>query len=125
VRKVLLSLAAITLLAACAEPKATSATSVDLYDGVIEASSTHLQAGDVSIAIENYGQFDHTLVITTADGHVVTATDLIVPGEETTLEVQLPPGRYQFTCRIVSQTPDGQIIDHYQLGMVRSVTVGA
>jgi hypothetical protein len=39
--------------------------------------------------------------------------------------VALAAGDYQFTCRIVSQTSDGRIIDHYQNGMVRAVTVAA
>ena len=120
-----LAAAVVLLLTACATPEATDATSVELYDGSIDASSTRLTAGDVSIGIENEGEFTHTLVITTADGTVVTATDLVSPGEETELHVELAPGEYQFTCRLVTQTPDGQIIDHYQLGMVRTVTVGA
>jgi len=114
----------VLLVAGCGEAAPTSATSVDLHDGRLEASSTVLRPGPVDIDIRNAGEFPHTLVITTGDGMVVTATGLVAPGEELEMAVTLDPGTYQFTCRIVSQTEDGRILDHYQLGMAETVTVG-
>jgi iron uptake system component EfeO len=113
------------MLTACTRAEPMSTTAVDLFDSSIEASATHLLAGDIRIEIVNRGEFTHTLVITTSDGGVVTATDLLAPGDGTSIDVALAAGDYQFTCRIVSQTSDGRIIDHYQNGMVRAVTVAA
>jgi uncharacterized cupredoxin-like copper-binding protein len=54
---------------------------------------------------------------------VIAATDLVVPGAEATLEVDLQPGTYVFSCRIVSQDDEGNLIDHFESGMHRTVTV--
>jgi hypothetical protein len=37
--------------------------------------------------------------------------------------VSLNSGTYVFSCRIVSQDDEGNLIDHYELGMNRTVTV--
>jgi uncharacterized cupredoxin-like copper-binding protein len=118
-----IAIATIVLLAACGGGQPTTATSVELAEGSIEASSTLLQAGPVAIAIVNAGEFTHTLVITSGDGTVVAATGLLPPGDQLEMGVTLPPGAFQFTCRIVSQGEDGQVFDHYQLGMSQAVTV--
>lgn len=76
-----------------------------------------------SVTAVNDGDFPHTLVITDSEGNVVAATDLINPGDSVDLEVVLGEGQYQFTCRIVTETGDGEIIDHYESGMVESVRV--
>lgn len=76
-----------------------------------------------AVSIENSGEFPHTLVVSTPDGAVVTATDLVMPGETATLNLDLDPGVYQFTCRIVGQDADGGLIDHYERGMHTTVSV--
>lgn len=75
--------------------------------------------------VENYGEFSHTLVVSDASGTVVGATDLIGPEAETVLTVELLPGSYTFTCRIVKGLDDGTFVDHYQEGMSASVDVSA
>lgn len=77
------------------------------------------------LTISNSGEFPHTLVIAESDGTVIAATDLIQPGQTVELDVELEPGEYQFSCRIVGQKPDGTIVDHYEEGMVRNVSVGS
>lgn len=119
-----LALALLMLLVGCRSPEATAETSVDLYDGSIEATSTVLQPGPVAIDIANLGAFRHTLVVTTAEGSVVAATDLLESGGTAHLDVTLPPGDYQFTCRIVATDGEGNVVDHYQIGMVQDVAVG-
>ncbi len=76
-----------------------------------------LDAGDNTISIANIGLYAHTLVVTDSSGGVVAATPLVQPGETISLEVDLAPGRYSFTCRIVAEAPDGNIVDHYEAGM--------
>ena len=75
------------------------------------------------MSVTNSGEFPHTLVISDENGTVITGTDLIAPGQTVALDVPLQPGTYQFTCRIVSQKPDGAIVDHFEEGMVQTVTV--
>lgn len=76
-----------------------------------------------AISVANSGEFPHTLVVSTPDGSVVTATDLVMPGETLTLDLDLDPGTYQFTCRIVGQDGEGRLVDHYERGMHTTVAV--
>jgi len=50
-----------------------------------------------------------------------------VPGSQDAvgLGVDLEPGEYRFTCRIVSQLEDGTLLDHYEFGMETTVEVVA
>lgn len=76
-----------------------------------------------SIEVANSGDLPHTLVVTNSEGEVVAATDLIQPGQVSTLDVSLEDGRYTFTCRIVAENDRGEIIDHFEAGMVKSIGV--
>lgn len=76
-----------------------------------------------TITMENAGEFPHTLVVTGDNGVVIAASDLVMPGQTSTLDLALDPGIYQFTCRIVGQGPDGELVDHYERGMHTTVTV--
>lgn len=81
-------------------------------------------AGSEAVTVDNGGEFPHTLVVTDDTGTVVAATSLIQPGESTTLALDLDPGLYSVTCRIVAQTPDGDIVDHFEAGMHANLRVG-
>jgi plastocyanin len=83
----------------------------------IRSTASSIQAGTTSFVVENAGEFGHTVVVSDADGNVIGASDLIQSGESVTLDVELLPGRYEFTCRIVFQGEDGGLIDHYERGM--------
>ena len=83
-----------------------------------------LSSSTDTIAVSNSGEFTHTLVITDADGEVAAATGLIQPGETTYLGLDLTPGEYVFTCRMIAQDSEGNIIDHYEAGMHAGVVVG-
>ena len=48
-----------------------------------------------------------------ADGNVVAATDVIVPGQSGLLEIELGNDAYRFTCRIVGSDEDGTVVDLY------------
>jgi uncharacterized cupredoxin-like copper-binding protein len=98
-------------------------TAVTLDEGSLTLGTANLAAGQVTLDIHNVGEYGHTLVVTTDDGVVVAATGLVPPGTAATLEVDLVPGGYQFSCRIVSVGPDGALFDHYQMGMRADVTV--
>lgn len=89
----------------------------------IELSAPVLQSGSVVLMVENAGDFSHTLVVTRADGSAIAATETIAPASSVELPLELEPGRYQVSCRIVVQRPDGTIVDHYEQGMLASLTV--
>ena len=67
--------------------------------------------------IANVGEYTHTLVITDANGEVAAATGLVQPGENAYLDLDLEPGEYVFTCRMISQSNSGDLIDHFESGM--------
>lgn len=96
---------------------------VDLAEFSVTVEAEVLQAGLVDLSIENFGQYPHTLVISTVAGSVLAATDLILAGEQRGLQIDLVPGDYMFTCRIVNSDGEGGVIDHYQEGMSAIVEV--
>jgi hypothetical protein len=104
---------------------AVSETSISLAEFSVTPVEDRLKAGNVDLFVSNAGEFSHTLVVSDSAGTVVAATALIRPGETSSLSVDLQPGAYVFTCRIVGQSDSGEIIDHYQRGMVARVDVSS
>ncbi|MGH8953136.1 MAG: hypothetical protein ACRDX9_17160 [Acidimicrobiia bacterium] len=82
-----------------------------------------LTAGTSSLTVENAGEWGHTLIVTTDGGEVVGATGLVDSGTATTLELDLAAGTYTFSCRIVAEDDEGNLSDHYEQGMYRTVVV--
>ncbi|HEX9643910.1 MAG TPA: hypothetical protein VGC11_07920 [Acidimicrobiia bacterium] len=115
-------LALVAAVAACGSADPASAAFVDLREGAIETSTDVLASGEVTLLVENVGEFPHTLVITDSADGVLLATNLVQPGETVSATLDLPPGELQFTCRIVTTDDTGAVIDHYQDGMRRTVT---
>lgn len=87
------------------------------------AGPTELDVDTRSVGVVNSGSLPHTLVVTDSSGRVIAATDLIEPGAGAELELDLTAGTYSFTCRIVAQSPEGEIVDHYEAGMNKMVSV--
>lgn len=110
------------LVAGCGS-RGVATTAVELGEFWINPEDRVLRAGAVELIVENYGQFPHTLVVSDASGTVIGATDLIGSEASTPLTVDLGPGSYTFTCRIVKGLDDGTFVDHFQEGMTASVTV--
>lgn len=109
------------LLVGCA-PSTVGGSAVILDEFHITAART-LDFGLQQLEVTNSGEFGHTLVVSTRDGTVLASTAVLPPGASTVLRLELVPGEYQLSCRIVVQVPDGSIVDHYAEGMVASVTV--
>jgi uncharacterized cupredoxin-like copper-binding protein len=112
---------AVLILAACT-PGSDRAADIVLSEFSIDGISS-LDEGASTISISNEGEFGHTVVIADESGRVVAATGLIPGGETSSLDVTLPPGNYEFTCRIVFQSEGGSITDHYEAGMRSEITV--
>ena len=81
-------------------------------------------AGPISLDVDNQGEFSHTVVVTSETGTVIETSPVLAPGDAATLELDLEPGTYHLTCRIVAETPDGDLVDHYEHGMHAAVVVG-
>jgi hypothetical protein len=112
------------LLGACGG-QGVANTEVQIGEFWISPDDGVFRAGTVELLVENYGEFSHTLVVSDASGTVIGATDLIAPEASTVLTVDVLPGSYAFTCRIVKGLDDGTFVDHYQEGMTASVNVSA
>ena len=111
------------LISACNTAPATgSGPAVALSEFAVDASGL-FSVGPNDVAVTNDGEFGHTFVVSDATGRVVDATNVIGPGEQTNAVIDLEPGEYEFSCRIVVQTGDGTLVDHYHEGMVTTVEV--
>ena len=113
----------LTLIVACGDTPPISADRVELDEFTIETSGTAWRTGQVDLEVVNVGERTHTLIVTTEGGDVVASTGLIDAGHTDRLDVDLEPGSYQLTCRIVVEGSDGQIFDHFEQGMRETVTV--
>jgi hypothetical protein len=122
VRRWLASL--LVLVAACGSTPAAEA-GVALSEFAIDASAHRFASGPIELRVSNEGDYGHTLVVTDADGGVVSAGSLLAPGVATTMTLTLAPGVYDLTCRIIGQGDDGSVIDHYQEGMHATIVVEA
>lgn len=119
-----LAVAALVLTAtACATAAAADSPHVVLDEFSVDVDAGRWEAGLLALSVENVGEFGHTLVITAEDGRVVAGTDLIQAGEGAELHFDAVPGVYQLTCRIVVETGDGAIVDHFEAGMLREIEV--
>lgn len=104
----------------------TQATPGDGYvlrEGAIDGPDRLTTAEAGTIHVINTGEYSHTLVVTDDHGAVLGATGLVGSGSTASLDLDLAPGTYVFSCRIVAQDDDGNIVDHYEQGMHRTVTV--
>lgn len=110
------------VLGGCSGTTQSGPSAYDLTEFAVSGPSK-VDPGASTMTVSNSGDFPHTLVIADETGRVVAATDLIEPGEVVDLSVSLDPGEFQFTCRIVAEKPDGQIVDHFEAGMSRTVRV--
>ncbi|MGD2102045.1 MAG: hypothetical protein PVG83_07390 [Acidimicrobiia bacterium] len=118
---VVFALALVTLVSGCDQSSDAGAT-VELTEFSITGPQS--LPGDIDrIDITNVGEFTHTLVVTDADGEVAAASGLIPPGESMYLDLDLKAGQYVFTCRMIAQDDEGNLIDHFEAGMHTGVVV--
>lgn len=116
-------LAIALVLAACQGGPAPSAVSISASEFSIGISDEQLLAGTVRLEVRNNGEFGHTLVVEDMNGEVLDATDVLRPGAVNDFQIDLAQGQYRLTCRIVAQTGDGELVDHYERGMVAEFDV--
>lgn len=75
-----------------------------------------IQAGHITFRVRNMGRLEHAFEVEGQDGEWVV--ELITPGEERTLTVDLTPGTYRIYCPL-----DDEHGDHDQRGMVSTLVV--
>ena len=95
-----------------AESETVAVTEGEMF---IELSEDSFTAGTYTFDVTNTGDMPHDFVIEEA-GSDVAGTEVLQPGESTTLEVELTPGDYVFYCSVGA---------HRAAGMEEPVTVGA
>lgn len=102
---------------ASSSPAEAASETVAVTEGemYIELSEDSLTAGTHTFEVVNEGDMPHDFVVE-QDGEDVAATEVLQPGESTTLEVELAPGDYVFYCSVGA---------HRAAGMELPVTVGA
>lgn len=112
------------LIGACGgTPSVQGSPTVELNEFSITADGV-FEAGHNEITVHNEGNFSHTVVIADKNGTVIDVTGLIAAGESSVFSVDLDPGTYELSCRIVVQTDDGKLIDHYHEGMKTTIQAG-
>ena len=121
-RGIVVTVGLLLALSSCGAADPVSRSDINLSEYNIDLAHSSFAAGELSLTLENQGELPHTIVISADDGVVVAASDIVEVGMSSTFTVALDPGEYEFTCRIVAVL-DGELIDHYELGMVESVTV--
>ena len=77
-------------------------------------SDSTVKSGDVSFTMKNDGQTSHSLEIEDVNGQDKELEGDVSPGQNGTLKVNLPPGKYEFYC------PVG---NHKEMGMEGEITV--
>ena len=77
-------------------------------------SDPTVKSGDVSFTMKNDGQTAHSLEIEDVNGQDKELEGDVSPGQNGTLKVNLPPGKYEFYC------PVG---NHRDMGMEGEITV--
>jgi plastocyanin len=112
-------------IAACQVTAPGSFAEIDVHEFDIDPSISSFEAGLIELEVINTGDYGHTLVITDANGQVISAGEVVGSGEAATFSVDLAAGEYSFTCRIVAQDGQGNVIDHYEQGMMADVVVSA
>lgn len=120
-RRIALLVVALALVGACASAAPVGDAAYQLEEFSILGPEM-LESGPGAVQATNTGEYAHTLVVTTEMGEVIAATDLVQPGETVSLDLELEPGTYRFTCRIVAEV-DGVLVDHYEAGMNRVIEV--
>ena len=93
-----------------AEAEAVKASEADFS---ISLDEDHLKAGNLRITVKNDGHATHNLVVE-QNGSTLAKSDIVGPGNSTTLTVALQPGTYVFYCSIGN---------HRAMGMQTTVTV--
>lgn len=122
-KRLLLLVAGFGLLVGCQADGADGPAGVALDEWSLIFEGT-VDSGPGELLLRNDGEFPHTVVIARDTGEVVVASEVVQAGSSGSIVVDLEPGTYQFTCRIVAETGDGRLVDHFEKGMVQTVVVG-
>lgn len=86
-----------------AESETVAVTEGEMF---IELSEDSFNAGTYTFEVTNTGSMRHDFVVE-QNGEDVASTDVLQPGESTTLEVDLAPGEYVFYCSVGSHRAAG------------------
>jgi uncharacterized cupredoxin-like copper-binding protein len=77
-------------------------------------SEPTVKSGEVTFTLANDGQTGHSLEIEDVNGQDQELEGEVSPGQDGTLKVNLPPGKYEFYC---------PVDNHKEMGMEGDITV--
>lgn len=83
-------------------------------DFKFDPSDPTVKSGDVTFNLKNDGQTSHSLEIEDVNGQDQEIEGEVTPGQNGTLKVNLPPGKYEFYCPVAN---------HKEMGMEGEITV--
>ena len=97
---------------------AQESADVKLKEWALGFKNMSVQNGHIRFDIENTGTIEHAFEVEGEAGgqKIEYKSPTLKPGEKTTLEVDLPPGKYDAYC---------PVHDHKDKGMRGKVTVGS
>ena len=83
-------------------------------DYKFDPSDPTVKSGQVTFTLANDGQTSHSLEIEDVNGEDQELEGEVSPGQDGTLKVNLPPGKYEFYC---------PVDNHKEMGMEGDITV--
>lgn len=89
---------------------------VSLTEWDVVPESASVAAGTIGFLAANDGSEVHEFVVL-RDGEEIAEIEDIAPGDAAFLPVSLEPGTYELACLIRETEPNGEVEDHYELGM--------
>jgi uncharacterized cupredoxin-like copper-binding protein len=93
---------------------AGGAVKLSATDYRFNPSDPTVKSGEVTFTLANDGQTSHSLEIEDVNGEDQELEGEVSPGQDGTLTVNLPPGKYEFYCPVEN---------HKELGMEGDITV--
>lgn len=84
-------------------PAAGTQVVVRLSEFKFELTPAEVPAGTVTFDVQNVGTVEHDFMIVELDRH----SELVRPGQRTTLTVDLPPGTYTVICEVAGHKEAG------------------
>ena len=101
---------------------------VQLVEWEVQPDAESIGAGSIRFVAENNGNETHELVIcadSCAEGEVAELAEVedVSAGIVRSFIVDLEPGTYELACLIEETEENGEVENHYELGMRRTIAV--
>jgi uncharacterized cupredoxin-like copper-binding protein len=89
---------------------------VTLDEWKVEPAKSSVGPGVIRFFADNSGEDVHELVVL-KDGEELGEVESVGPNQIKSFKVKLEPGKYELACLLQEKEANGEIEDHYELGM--------